>query len=77
MKNVFKSPSTGQTSSKRVLSLAFGAAAIIGFFCFIYSSNIAEERRQGVSNIIVTFIMASAGLQGLAINQFEKTKKDN
>lgn len=71
MKNLCKSPHSGQTSSKRVLSLLFGIAAIALAFCYIYSDNIAMERRQGVSNIIITFALLSGVNQGLATKIFE------
>lgn len=70
MKTIFKGKS-GRTSSKRILSFAFGCAAIALAFVYIFSDNIAHERRQGVSNIIITFALISCGNQALATSKFE------
>lgn len=72
MKTICKAPNSNQTSSKRVLSLAFGASSIILAFLYIFSDNIADERRQGVSNIIITFALLSTGTQALTTKYFEK-----
>lgn len=69
MKTLFKG-ANGRTSSKRLLAFAFGLASIVLAFLYLYSDNIAEERRQGVSNIIITFALISCGNQALATSKF-------
>ncbi len=75
MKTCFKGQS-GRTSSKRILSFLFGLAAIALSFIYIYSDNIAQERRQGVSNIIITFALLSAGSQALTTKYFDSSKDE-
>lgn len=74
---MFKCPKSGQTSSKRVLSFLFGIASMLLSFIYIFSDNIAQERRQGVSNIIITFALLSAGSQALTTKVFDNNKKSN
>lgn len=73
MKTICKSPHTGQTSSKRVLALAFGAAAILLAFIMAFFKAVPD----GMVTIITTFAVISGGNQALATSKMETQNVDN
>lgn len=75
MKTICKSPYTGQTSSKRVIALCFGAVAILLAIAYITLFVVLDKVPENMIELITLFTLTSAGNQAMATGKVESSGK--